>query len=63
MRMTKLGRAVFAWEVSVLPVLPISSMELGGRGGRGGVFRHCYELSESELQLLAVRIVTATGWP
>lgn len=30
-------------------------------GGRGGVFRHCYELSEPELQLLAVRIVTATG--
>lgn len=61
MRMTKLGRAVFVWEVSVLPVLPISSMEHGG-GGRGGVFRHCYELSEPELQLLAVRIVTATGW-
>lgn len=61
MRMTKLGRAVFVWEVSVLPVLPISSMEHGG-GGRGGVFRHCYELLEPELQLLAVRIVTATGW-
>lgn len=35
MRMTKLGRAVFVWEVSVLAVLPISSMEHGGGEGRG----------------------------